>query len=350
LNINDKNYFGNNPLLHAISNNNDDIISSLISYAQYKRITLRINEKNNNEYPLMLAIKKNNISMVESLINYGTRQGMSLNNIDKDGLYPVTLAYKLNYQNIYDFIYRKWGYTNKDLFLYHAIDNNDISKAVDLINSNASFNYIHSSGNSSLDLIISKGNNILLNYIIMNECITSSMLNRTNSYGMVPIVSVINSSTIKNKSKIIEEFIKLGANVNYIDTNGNSPLYCSSYSSINNILRKHNAVSIHNKTIDKIKFRSMVQSNELEKIKSMLGSNIKLNIPYQTEIVNYAIELKKTEIVRFLISKGFSHYDSQSINKKYNYSYNYNIHKYEYNSEGREINRILINSYNYGSY
>ena len=350
--INEKNQSGNNSLLFAISRNNNDNILSLISYANYRSITLKINEKNENgNYPLMLAIKKNNIIMVKSLVDYGISHGMSLNIIDKDDMTPLILAYKLNYQDIYDYLYKKWGNTHKDLFLYHAIDNNDTTKVISLIiDYNASFNYIHSSKNSSLDLIISKGNNTLLNFIVMNGGIQSSILNRTNADGIVPIVSVIKNTEINNKSRIIEEFIKLGANVNYIDTNGNSPLYYTNDSTLMKILESNNAVNIHNRIIDISKFKLMIKLNELDKIKSMLESNSKLNINYQTEIVNYAIELKKTEIVRYLIFKGFSHSNSIRMNKRYNYLYNSNRETFEYNNEGREIYNILSKAYRCSNY
>jgi len=85
LELNEKNKYGNYPLLLAIIKNNIEIVQLLIDYANQHQITLELNKKNNyGFYPLLLAIDKNNIEIVKLLIEYANQHQIILEYIKWD--------------------------------------------------------------------------------------------------------------------------------------------------------------------------------------------------------------------------------------------------------------------------
>eukprot|EP00833_Pecoramyces_ruminatium_P012474 jgi/Orpsp1_1/1186506/evm.model.d7180000051081.1 len=89
LELNEKNDYGNYPLLEAINNNNIEIVKLLIEYANQHQIILELNEINKNEeYPLLKAITCDNIKIVKLLIDYANQHQISLKN-NKSNIFDV---------------------------------------------------------------------------------------------------------------------------------------------------------------------------------------------------------------------------------------------------------------------
>eukprot|EP00833_Pecoramyces_ruminatium_P012007 jgi/Orpsp1_1/1186039/evm.model.c7180000096583.2 len=98
--VNEKTIDGNYSLLTAI-NENVYIVKLLIDYANENNIILELNEKNEfGDFPLLMAINKYNIEMVKLLIDYANEKNiiLELNEKDIDGNYPLLNA--INNNNI----------------------------------------------------------------------------------------------------------------------------------------------------------------------------------------------------------------------------------------------------------
>ena len=83
LELNEKNKFGDYPLLWAIFN--VEIIKLLIEYANQYQIIMELNEKNNKGgYPLLFSVSINNIEIVKLLIDYANQYRIILEYSKKD--------------------------------------------------------------------------------------------------------------------------------------------------------------------------------------------------------------------------------------------------------------------------
>ncbi|OUM66129.1 hypothetical protein PIROE2DRAFT_59578 [Piromyces sp. E2] len=79
LDINLTNYYGNNPLLYAIHNNNVAMVKILMEYSIENNIILDINHNNKKgDNPLMNAIKYDNIDMVKCILAYAKKNNIVL--------------------------------------------------------------------------------------------------------------------------------------------------------------------------------------------------------------------------------------------------------------------------------
>jgi len=104
LNINEKDEYGNYPLLWACIKNNTEMVQLLMNYANQKDITLTINDKENDygQFPLFWACYKNNTEMVQLLMNYANNQKemtLILNDkveVSNFNLYPLYCAAAIN--------------------------------------------------------------------------------------------------------------------------------------------------------------------------------------------------------------------------------------------------------------
>ncbi|ORX80483.1 ankyrin [Anaeromyces robustus] len=90
----------NNDLLwYALKNNLYEFVSLLIDYAKENHMTLKLNEKfENNDYPLLQAVKNNNVELVKLLMNYARENNFILEINDKnlDNHYPLSCATTIN--------------------------------------------------------------------------------------------------------------------------------------------------------------------------------------------------------------------------------------------------------------
>jgi len=94
LEINERNNFGDYPLLKSFSYYNTGIMKLLINYANENNIVLTVNEKNNfGDYPLLSAIHYN-IEDFELLINYAESKDIKLeiNDKNEEGYCPLSVA------------------------------------------------------------------------------------------------------------------------------------------------------------------------------------------------------------------------------------------------------------------
>eukprot|EP00833_Pecoramyces_ruminatium_P002028 jgi/Orpsp1_1/1176060/evm.model.c7180000056261.1 len=141
LKLNEKNKYGEYPLLLAIIENDIEIVQLLIEYANKNNIILELNEKTINEsYPLLWAIENNNIEMVKILIEYSNQHNIILklnDNKNEYGWYPLLKAIDKNnieivksiltYANNNNIIL-ELNEKNEDKYypLFYAIKNNNV--------------------------------------------------------------------------------------------------------------------------------------------------------------------------------------------------------------------------------
>ncbi|ORX44723.1 ankyrin [Piromyces finnis] len=294
-----------------------------------QNITIMKEEYINGSDSIMKAINNNNINIVVLLIQYGIQNNINMNIIDRNGNTPLTLSYRLKHKNIFKFLIKYLDINKTDLngnnILYYVIVKEDIETMRSLIRNGADVNSKNKLGKSNMDLLISKGYtflNSLLNYS------HSISLNIPNSQGEIPLITVIKINTFSDEEKefMVENLIKRGSDVNFIDSTGNTSLVYAiqkKSKSIVNLLVKNDAninylIPSNNQTI--LMYAIDIGNIEIIQLLVEYGADIifknnkgysalektfeKENLEIFKFFVNYDINNFTNEIINNLISKG----------------------------------------------
>jgi len=222
VNINVKNSEGKSLLSLAI-----DTFPTAIKYL-LKRPNVKINEKDvNGDYPVIKAIYRNNFNLTVLLYKYAQDNNIEMNIKDRSGNTPLLISYRLNYQKIFRYLLMYCDINEKDgtgnSLLFYSILNKHIGTIKYLVNHGADVNFVDALGNTLFDIAKSTGSKDSLIALIQSK---SLLLNIPNLNGDVPLCSIINDNNynIDSKEIIVLELVKKGANVNFIDIRGNTPL------------------------------------------------------------------------------------------------------------------------------
>ncbi|ORX87443.1 ankyrin, partial [Anaeromyces robustus] len=270
-----KNTNGSSLLSLAIHKNQYSIIKCLLR----KPININVKDASDN-YPLMKAISQNAMDIVMVLANYGRKHNIDMNIKNMNGDTPLTLSYRLNYQNIFRYLVSYLDINQKDSdgnnVLYYAIDQEDTETINYLINHKIDVNSKNNLDISCLDYAISKGSSIL-NILLKNKH-DNIIYNIPNSQGEIPLITIIKTKnfTSEEKEDIINCLLEKGSNVNYIDKHGNSPLIYA------------------------------IQKKSLSIVKLLIknGANINyLNKSNHKTILKYAVDMGQVDIVKYLAGK-----------------------------------------------
>jgi len=294
------------PLLSLAIDNNPCIVIYLL-----KR-KVDINEKDaSGTYPLIKAINKNNIDTVILLVEYGITNNIDMNIVDMNGNTPITLAYKLNFEGIFKFLLKYLDINKCDLkgnsILYYAIFKNDIDTIRDLINLGADINFKDKFGNSAIHIAIFKRNQEILKILLHNS---NLLLNVPNIKGETPIFTIINipNYTVIEKIVIIDNLIKRGADINFVDNDGNTPLICAiqigSLPIIELLIENGANVNYIIENKHKSVLTYAIELGELEIVKHLVkcGADVNFKNKNGVSILIEAIDNLKWEIFKFLVN------------------------------------------------
>jgi len=207
-------------------------------------------------HPLLQAIYKNDLKGVEKFLRDATHQltmCMGISSLiiysSNYGFTPLILAYLLNHSSIVDLLLSYSDINELDAngysILHYAILKEDLTSTRKLVALGADVNFNENKngrGNSALDIAI-----CMHHKPIFKTLLTSSnlQLNRTNEWGVTPLMTIIDMNQNgeeeeegdekekekekgkereKDKLEMIQDLIDRGANVNFIDIFGNTPL------------------------------------------------------------------------------------------------------------------------------
>jgi len=325
INIREKDPNDYNSITKAININNNCIVDLLIKHAEKHHIKISLNEKDKNgDSTLIHAINKNNFDNVVSLMDYGQRHNINVNMVDKNGCPPLILSYKLNHMLIFNYLLNYFDINQIDAFgnnlLFYVIDKNDVALTEKLISCGMDINNENNQGISILD------------YAILNNCkeITDLLLNqdnlilnKRNSQGRTPLIMFIRKFS---DEETIGKFIKRGANVNLVDSNGMSPLIHAieqNKYSIVRLLIKNGALNIKDKKgMSPMDYGLL--NVEGSSIRNCLYDNGFINYDVKNikdKLLNYIIYIEEIKILKFLLD------DQLKINKIFEESGETLLHK-----------------------
>jgi len=217
------------PLEIAINREHAGIVHILLSHAHKYNIEMNINEKsNNNNYPLINTINKNNLEMVIAIVDYCVSSKISMDIYDNHGNTPLTLSYKNDNLQIFNYLLEFFNINQKDLFgnvaLHYAVINKDIETVKRLLIMGADLHLKNKYKKSPMDIILYQENYSTLKTVIKYGNID---VNLKNSEGESLLNIIIKSKKMGNEEKedLIKLLIEQGVNVNIVDKFGYSPLY-----------------------------------------------------------------------------------------------------------------------------
>ncbi|KAG4108106.1 ankyrin [Neocallimastix lanati (nom. inval.)] len=216
IDINEKEKYGNYPLLQAINYNNLENVELLMNYADKHGIVLTINDKDEDDYfPLLQSIRTNswgNINIIRALIEYANRHNIILNVNEKDLRGNFCLLQAIANNNI-EIVNLLLEYSNSHNIVLNIKekDNNGnypLLQALDTVDG------------VNTDII-----NLLISYANDHQIILN--INEKNSQGNYPVLQ----SVYKNNSHATKQLMKYAKkkkfvlNINEVDNEGYYPLY-----------------------------------------------------------------------------------------------------------------------------
>jgi ankyrin repeat protein len=266
----DEKYCRVSPLLHATSNNNVEMVKTIIEYANSKNIKLEI-----------FSAFKNNDSEVEKLIiEYANNQNIKLqifstiyynnefekviienddddddnnNKIENSDNYKEIINYILsmlsslsrrNIKELVELTYAKFNANennntenkilDKEIDLINACKNENEEVIKQLINDGADVNMTNGSGDTPLTISCEKENLNIIKYLIENGAKTD--INNSMGTSSLNLLCKIKS---EKSLEIVNYFIEeKKINIDYKDKNGNTPLLMASYFRDNKVMEK----------------------------------------------------------------------------------------------------------------
>jgi len=234
--------------------------------------------------PFIEAIYNNKIDEIDFFVKTGCFDKTSRFITENYHFTPVSLAYLLNHQAIFKVLLDFYNLNDLDYYgysiLHYAILKKDVDTIHNLINRGVEVNYYSNAnghGHSALDIAINiKGERIILD-LLKHKNIS---LNIPNEHGITPMITLLKLNNYENKEKehIMEFFIQCGADVNFIDEDGNTPLV---YAVNNNYL-----------PIVKLLVKNGANVNFI--IQNYMGDN-------DQSLLLYAMKLGSKVIIKFLI-------------------------------------------------
>ncbi|ORX44721.1 ankyrin [Piromyces finnis] len=228
-----------------------------------------------------------------------------------NGNTPITLAYKLNFDNIFRFLLKYLDINKKDSkgnsILYYAIFRNDTDTIKDLINLGADINFKDKFGNSATHIAIFKRNQNILRILLNNS---NLLLNVPNNKGETPIFTIINipNYSIDEKLIIIDSLIKRGTDINFEDNDGYTPLICAIQTGSLPIIELliENGANVNHiiKNKNKSVLTFAIELSELEIVKHLVNCGADVNFKNESgvSILGEAIDNLKWEIFKFLVN------------------------------------------------
>jgi len=298
-----------------IKNNNDTSLLSLsINKSKYSFVKLllnqyiNINEKDSSgNYPLMKAISQKAFDIIMLLVEYAKNHNIDMNITNMNGDTPLTLSYRMNYQQIFRLLICYLDINQKDsegnTVLYYAIDQEDIETINYLIRNRADVNSKNNQGISCLDLAIAKGSKILK--ILLQSRHDNILFNIPNSQGEIPLITIIKAKnyTINEKEEIIKYLIEKGSNINYIDKQGNSPLIYAinkkCLSIVKQLIKNGANINYLNKNNHKTILKYATEMGQVDIIKYLMGRNADEYIKPSKELINMSKDISESSHVNF---------------------------------------------------
>jgi len=230
-NINVKDINNTPLLLLALENKSYTILQHIFKH----NIPIKIIDIQSNSSSLIKAINENNIEKVKLLLQSKSNcidhyQEESLNNDNNKVKYltPLTLAYLLNYKEIFKLlmIYSNinildyYGYS----ILHYALfkEDKDITKDLVLNGINVNFKKNNNNkGHSALEIVINLKNRELFQILLSSNNLSFKNLKNNKESLLITIINMKNY-TIEEKLKWMEDLTNHGADVNVYDKKGQS--------------------------------------------------------------------------------------------------------------------------------
>lgn len=257
---------------------------------------------------------------IESISREDTMQPAKKVSVDEQGKAVTTKVVKYNKQpflkvNIDDNNIENANEINKatgTTSLHSAASLGDLSKVAMLLKHNAYIDTRDHNGQTPLHYAIQSGNTEVAKYLInhgANLNVHDNYYQKTNTkyvYYKTPLHYAIESGNIE----IVKYLIDHSANPNIQDAYSQTPLYSAIYSGNTEIVKyllDHNA-DPNSKSYYTFPLLAAIKLGNAEIVKSLIehGADLGIKNTSAQTLLHYVIELKHTEIAKYLIDRGIN--------------------------------------------
>ncbi|KAL6605111.1 ankyrin [Neocallimastix sp. 'constans'] len=316
-------------------------------------------EPNNNSL-LIRAMEKNDIETIKSLLRSNDNTTDNFNIISNDNnnfsqhLSPLTIAYCMNNEEIFNFLLihsnihllDKYGYN----ILHYAIMKEDEKLVKDLVQKGIDVNYQKNQdfkGHSALEIAIHLKNRELFLILLSSRTLRINDLNKNKQPLLLMIINMKNYS-FEEKLQWMEDLLKHGANVNIYDLKGQSLLFYAikekshpmiklfmEYGANTNLPKdKNNHTSSlmkytlnneplnvieclikygHSNCLEDKDIIKIVKEGRFDLIKLLIPQYIHINRKYDgnNSLLYYAVNYEQETIANYLIDHGIDYHQSE---------------------------------------